>query len=80
MINDFNVGDRIQITPKSLTVIKNCNRSCTVHPCDSFVQLAENNVGIPGTVTHRFRPGYEMTVRLDNGQGFHMKDNWVERI
>jgi hypothetical protein len=79
MVTDYKVGDRVVITEATLKVMWNGNRSIKAYPCGSYIQLAKANVGIPGTVTHRFRPGYEMTVELDNGQRFHMKDNYVER-
>jgi hypothetical protein len=78
-ITDYNVGDRVTITAASLKNIENGNRSIHAHPCDSFVATARILVGTRGTVTHRFRPGYEMTVAFDNGTNMHMKDHWVER-
>ena len=80
MITDYNVNDRVTITAVSLTNIKNGNRSIHAYPCDSYVETARILVGIKGTVTHRFRPGYEMTVEFDNGSRLHMKDHWVERL
>jgi hypothetical protein len=79
-ITSYQEGDRIQITYDSLRIIKNGNLSVLNSPSDYFVRLVSNNVGVPGTVIRRHRPGYEITVKLDNGQAFHMKDNWVERL
>lgn len=82
MIRDYNVGDRVKITLESWKNIRNGNRSIHAYPDDSFVAssyaLMKNE--IEGTVSHRFRPGYEMTVRFDNGRSMHMKDHWVSRV
>lgn len=83
-ITDYNVGEKVKITPDSLKIIENGNRSILAYPCDSYVDTARTLVGMVGEVTHRFRPGYEMTVGFQSATGglvtyLHMKDNWVER-
>lgn len=84
MITDYNVGDSVKITENSLQNIINGNRSIKAYPCDSYVATARLLLNRQGTVTHRFRPGYEMTVEFVSDTGvktyLHMKDNWVDRI
>lgn len=81
-ITDFKVGDRVKITLATWINIRNGNRSIHAYPCDSFVATAYGLMKneVVGTVTHRFTPGYEMTVAFDNGQNMHMHDNWVEYV
>ena len=64
--------------------MKSSNRSCVTvgYPSDSFINKAMNCKGIVGEVTHTFPPGYEVSAQFPVGegaQGFHMKDNWIER-
>lgn len=74
----FNVGDAITITPETLEVMQNGNRSIKAYPCDAFVEKIAKYVGRNGVVTHVFRPSYEMTIEFDDGQAFHAHDNWIE--
>jgi len=73
------IGTRVVVTEENMRFMRNSNRSCMprlyVYPCDSFI--AKLAVGMTGEVTHTFLPGYEVTVKMDNGQHFHMKDNWI---
>lgn len=80
MITDFNVGDKVKITPKSYGRMCNGNRSVLHHPCDDFIRKVESLINVEGTVTRRFRPGYEMNVTFPDGRIFHMKDHWVEAV
>jgi hypothetical protein len=81
-IIDYKVGDRVRITKESWLIIRNGNRSIHAYPSDSYVADTYHLMthAVVGTVTHRFPPGYEMTVTFDNGVAFHMKDNWVEPV
>jgi hypothetical protein len=71
------VGDRVVLTQTNIDTMHSSNRSCVTpnYPSDSF--LKKLSVGMKGEVTHTFKPGYELSVRFDNGESFHMKDNWV---
>lgn len=80
-ITDYKIGERVKITKEAWLNIRNGNRSIYAYPNDSYVAdtyILMTNETV-GTVTHRFPPGYEMTVTFDNGKAFHMKDCWVER-
>lgn len=75
----YEVGDEVVITPECLERMRSSNRS-TVHPNypnSNFIASAEKHVGVVGTITHTFLPGYEVTARFGE-QHFHMKDNWIE--
>jgi hypothetical protein len=78
----YNVGERVMITPENLAVIENGNRSIKTHPSDSFVALCRelSAAAAVGTVTHTFRPGYEVTVRFDDGRAIHSKDSWITAV
>lgn len=80
-ITDWKVGDKVRITKESWLTIRNGNRSIHAYPSDDYVAKTYIMMiaGMTGIVTHRFPPGYEMTVTFENGQAFHMKDNWVEK-
>ena len=78
MVTRHSVGDHVVITPANIQAMQDSNRSCCHpnYPCDSFIALAKKHVGIVGTVTHTFPPGYEVTAEFD-GQAFHMRDYWI---
>lgn len=87
---DYEIGEKVVITDKTLKTMKAQNRSILAHPCDTFIELAESCKGLIGTVTARFHPGFEMNVEFDrpyirdDGHTqkvtiMQMKDNWVER-
>lgn len=85
MITNYKIGDKVVITPETLKVIENGNRSILAYPSDSYVDTARCLVGTVGTVTQRFPPGYEMTVAFPSETGtvvtnLHMKDNYVENV
>jgi hypothetical protein len=77
----YNVGDRVRVTSENFRIMHNRNRSCVTpqYPCDSFLEKLKPFVDSSelATVAHRFLPGYEMSIRFDGGQSFHMKDHWV---
>jgi len=79
-IKDWEIGDRVKITKKSLKNIVNGNKSIVVYPSDIYVVSAIKleAESVSGTITHRFPPGYEATVEFDNGRILHIKDNYVE--
>ncbi len=74
------IGTRVVVTENNMRIMHNSNRSCVTpqYPSDSY--LAKLSVGMTGEVTHTFRPGYAVTVKMDNGQSFHMKDNWITPV
>ena len=75
----YSVGDKVTITKKSLDNVNTKNRCTGVQWfTDDFKQKLSAYVGRVATVTHRFLPGYEMTIEFQDGQAFHAKDNWVE--
>lgn len=71
------VGDRVTITETNMRTMQSSNRSCVSPNYPSSEFLSKLAVGMKGEVTHTFKPGYETTVRFDNGEAFHMKDSWV---
>jgi len=83
LIIDYEVGDRVIIDDDCIQKMIDSNRSC-VHPNypnNDFIEKCKKFKGLVGKVTHRFLPGYEMTVKftnLLNEQSFHMKDCWVK--
>lgn len=76
-ITDYAVGDQVILTPERLQVIENAHRSIHHYPGRTYMAKIRPLVGQQGEVTHRFPPGYEMSVRFGE-QSFHMKDSWVE--
>lgn len=80
MPTDFNIGDKVKITPKSYGRICDGNRSILHFPNDKFVRIASSLINQEGTVTRRFRPGYEMNVTFPDGQILQMKDHWIEAV
>lgn len=81
-IVNWEIGDRVKITKRTIKNIVNGNRSIKAYPCDSYVVQAIKleAEGVEGTITHRFPPGYEATVSFDNGLALHIKDNYVDLI
>lgn len=74
------VGTSVQVTLKTLEIIKNGNRSIHAFPCDSFVSKISCYIGRPAKVERQFLPGYEVNIQFDDGQIFQVKDHWVEII
>lgn len=79
-IKDLEVGEKIVITEECLERMRSHSRQAAHpgYPSDSFLAKAKECVGVPGVVTHRFTPGYELTGKFGD-QYLHLKDNWVER-
>lgn len=79
-ITRYAVGDKVVITAATLQIMRNSNHSCVhpLYPSDDFIAKAGACLGVVGEVTHTFPPGYEVSARFGD-QGFHMKDNWIER-
>lgn len=80
----YSVGDKVVITEACIERMRDSNRSCAhpQYPTNSFIHKAMDCKGIVGEVTHTFPPGYEVSVQFpvgESAQGFHMKDNWIER-
>lgn len=76
----YSVGDKVWITAKSFLIMKSANANrCRGMPwlSDEFLAKCKPLVGITGTVTHTFPPGYEVTVKIGD-QSFHMKDHYIE--
>ncbi len=77
----YNVGEKVKLTAKSLARINTSNRCTGVqYFSEEFKQKLSAYVGQLATVTHRFPPGYEMTIEFADGQAFHSKDNWIEPV
>lgn len=76
----YAVGDKVVITAECIETMTRSNRSYVTpnYPSDDFIAKARDCIGVVGEVTHTFPPGYEVSAFFD-GQGFHMKDNWIER-
>lgn len=81
-VTDYDVNDKVRLTEASLAIVHNSNRSTATagYPSSDFIRKLSVYLGKEGVVTHRFRPGYEMTVQFEdcNNGRFHLKDNWVE--
>ncbi|OAD82909.1 hypothetical protein ATN89_17660 [Comamonas thiooxydans] len=82
---NFQVGERITITEEDVRIMGNSNRS-SAHPgfpSDDYIKRISRFVGKVGRVTHRFAPGYEMTIEFADGDEsffFHAKDSWVTYV
>lgn len=77
----YDVGDKVTVSAKSLANINTTNRCTGVQWfTDEFKTKLAGYVGKVATVTHRFPPGYEMTIEFQDGQAFHAKDHWVEPV
>lgn len=80
-VTRYNIDDAVEVTAAHIAIMESSNRSC-VHPgypSQSFIDGVRACIGIPGTVTHVFPPGYETTVKFGD-HAFHMKDNWMQPI
>ena len=74
------VGTPVILSRKSFGVLVNGNKSIKVYPSSDYVAKIEKYIGQPAVVTDDFSPSYERTIRFDDGQHFHVKDNWVESL
>lgn len=77
---DYKVGQVVTIDSECMERMRSSNRSCVTpgYPSDAFLKHIEQYVGKNATVTYRFKPSYEMTIRFADGCSFHMKDTWVK--
>ena len=77
----YEVGDRVVITEATMEGMraKSRNRTGSGWIADHFIEKVEKLVGIEGTVTQTFPPGYQMVVEID-GQLFSMRDDFVEPV
>jgi hypothetical protein len=74
----YSVGDKVTVSGQSLANVNTSNRCTGVQWfTDEFKEKLRGYVGKVATVTHRFPPGYEMTIEFQDGQAFHVKDNWI---
>lgn len=74
------VGTKIEITEQNMATMMSANRSVVTPNMPSSSFLSKLHVGMKGEVTHTFKPGFEVTVKMENGKSFHMKDNWITPI
>ena len=90
MIRDFMVGAKVKITIETFQNILNSYKA-TGYPSLKFCNLVKSILDIQGTVTKRFRPGYEFNVtfpvpyKLEDGTMqdttiLQLKDHWVEPL
>lgn len=71
------VGTKIIVTAENMKRMESSNRSCVTPGYPNRAFLDKLSVGLKGEVTHTFKPGYEVTVQMEDGNYFHMKDNWI---
>ena len=73
---DHKVGETVMITPETLAVIRHASHSIYATPSFAFVEKAAEicEKKAVGVITHRFRPGYEMTVDFGDGVAMHTAD------
>jgi hypothetical protein len=74
------VGTKIVVTAEDLERMHSSNRSCVTPGYPNKAFLDKLHEDIKGEVTHTFKPGYEVTVKMEDGNSFHMKDNWFTAI
>jgi hypothetical protein len=74
----YSVGDKVVITPDRLEHMRWHNRQAAHpnYPSNSYLELVQHFVDVPGVVTHTYPPGYEVCAKFGD-QMFHMKDNWI---
>jgi hypothetical protein len=77
---DYQEGDKVLFSKACLETVIRSSRSILAYPCDSFVEKLRGYVGQVGTVGMRFRPGYDFNLTFGDGQVFHCKPNWVEKV
>lgn len=76
----YELNSRVKLTEKSFQNILNGNKSIKAFPCDSYLNKIKKYINQEATVTHIFRPSYEITIRFNDGQHFHTKDDYIEKI
>lgn len=77
-LKHMQVGERVVLTQENVERMKSSNRSCVTPGYPSFA--GEMVAGSEGEVTHIFKPGYDVTVKLDNGKSYHMKHGWFTPV
>jgi len=91
MIRDYQEGAKVVITEKTLEIIKSHSNSIKGPLSKSYMKILEVVKDLEGTVTRRFKPGYEFNVEWNvpykrEDKTFQattilqMKDNWVEPL
>lgn len=91
MIRDYQEGAKVMITKETFKHILNNSKSIKAYPSDGYLEEAKKMIGYEGTVTLRFKPGYEFNVEWnfpyerEDGTIQHVtilqvKDHWVEPI
>jgi hypothetical protein len=93
MIRDYEEGARVYIDEDCMETIK-CNRNVVngMFPSDSWIETAKSVIKKVGTITKRFKPGYEFNVEwhvpykrdfdgvTQDVTILQMKDNWVKPL
>lgn len=74
------VGTKVVVTSENMKRMESSNRSCVTPGYPNRTFLDKLHEGIQGVVTHDFKPGYEVTVKMEDGNSFHMKDNWITAL
>jgi len=92
MIRDYEEGAKVVVTDETIKIMEASSKSvATMFPSQSYINVAKRMKGIKGTVSMRFKPGYEFNVEWpepyirDDGTIqdvtiLQMKDNWVEPL
>lgn len=90
MIRDYKEGAKVKIDVEAC--LNNRNTVNDMFPSDSWIETAKSVEGKIGTVTRRFKPGYEFNVEWDvpytrDFDGvtqdvtiLQVKDNWVKPL
>lgn len=74
------VGTAVIVSAENMEKMKSANRSCVSPNYPSSFFIENLHVGIKGEVTHTFKPGFEVSVKMEDGNSFHMKDNWITAL
>ena len=77
MITEWQVGDKVMISPQSFQHIENSSRSILHYPNELYLETARACIGIGGVVERKFPPGYEVNVKFGNGAILQVKDHWI---
>lgn len=91
MVRDYNEGAKVKITGKTLEIIKAHSNSINGPLSASYMKVLETVKDLEGTVTRRFKPGYEFNVEWNipyerDDKTFQattilqVKDHWVEPL
>jgi hypothetical protein len=91
MIKDYQEGAKVIITPDCIQKMIDSHKSINHYPSDSYIKVAQDVVGLEGTVTRRFKPGFEFNVEwpvpykredgtMQDVTILQVKDHWVEPL